>query len=228
MVAYRLPGARIDGWFPVPGYTMQNRASMWRDSESEHDFLNFTEVADQIATLATNPGLLPISIGVFGGWGTGKSTVLQLVEAKLPKDGASVPIVVRFDAWMYQGFDDSRAALMEVVSGKLLALAESKQTYIDKAKDFAGRVNYFRGLGMIADFGIGMALGIPPGLLTCAGGALSSMLSGAGSADDVGELKKDVSEAKKGLSGLIKPAEKRTPPQEIEAFRREFGELLVA
>ena len=199
---------------------------MWRDSESEHDFLNFTEVADQIATLATNPGLLPISIGVFGSWGTGKSTVLQLVEGKLPKSGENAPIIVRFDAWMYQGFDDARAALMEVVSRKLLSLAESKETFIDKAKDFAGRVNYFRGLGMIADFGIGMALGIPPGLLTRAGGALSSMLSGAGSADDYGELKKDVSDAKKGLSGLIKPAEKRTPPQEIEAFRREFGELL--
>jgi predicted KAP-like P-loop ATPase len=200
---------------------------MWRDSESEHDFLNFSEVADQIATLATNPSLLPISIGVFGSWGTGKSTVLQLVEAKLPKEGENVPIVVRFDAWMYQGFDDARAALMEVVSRKLLALAESKETLIDKAKDFASRVNYFRGLGLIADFGIGMALGIPPGLLTRAGGALSSMLSGAGSADDYGELKKDVSDAKKGLSGLIKPTEKRTPPQEIEAFRREFGELLV-
>lgn len=200
---------------------------MWRDSESEHDFLNFTEVADQIATLATNPGLLPISIGVFGSWGTGKSTVLQLVEAKLPKQGENVPIVVRFDAWMYQGFDDARAALMEVVSRKLLELAENKETLIDKAKNFAGRVNYFRGLGLIADFGVGVALGIPPGLLTRAGGALSSMLSGSGTAEDYEELKKDFSDAKKGLSGLIKPAEKRTPPQEIEAFRREFGELLV-
>src|SRR5271156_4444323 len=99
---------------------------MWRDSESEQDFLNFTEVADQIATLATNPALLPISIGVFGTWGTGKSTVLKLVEARLPKPpkddekpdaevkGVSAPIIVKFDAWMYQGFDDSRAALMEV------------------------------------------------------------------------------------------------------------------
>jgi predicted KAP-like P-loop ATPase len=199
---------------------------MWRDSESEHDFLNFTEVADQIATLATNPALLPISIGVFGSWGTGKSTVLQLVEGQLPKSGDNVPIVVRFDAWMYQGFDDARAALMEVVSRKLVTLAESKESFVDKAKAFAGRVNYFRGLGLIADFGIGVALGIPPGLLTRAGGALSSMLSGAGTADDYGELKKDAADAKKGWSELVKPAEKRTPPQEIDAFRREFGELL--
>jgi predicted KAP-like P-loop ATPase len=204
---------------------------MWRDSESEQDFLNFTEVADQIATLATNPALLPISIGVFGTWGTGKSTVLKLVEALLPKptDGdedANIPIIVKFDAWMYQGFDDARAALMEVVASKLLTIAEEKKTFVEKAKEFAGRVNYFRGLAMVADFGIGMALGIPPGLLTRAGAAVSSAFAGNVTEDQYGEFKKDAVEAKKGLTELIKPAEKRTPPKEIEAFRNEFGELL--
>lgn len=205
---------------------------MWRDSESEQDFLNFTEVADQIATLATNPALLPISIGVFGTWGTGKSTVLKLVEARLskPKDDdnepVSTPIVVKFDAWMYQGFDDARAALMEVVAAELLKIAEEKKTLVEKAKGFAGRVNYFRGLGMIADFGVGMALGIPPGLLTRAGSAVSSVLTGNVTEEQYGEYKKEAVEAKKGLTELVKPAEKRTPPKEIEAFRQEFGEIL--
>jgi len=212
---------------------------MWRDSESEQDFLNFTEVADQIATLATNPVLLPISIGVFGTWGTGKSTVLKLVEARLskPKKGEETkangedeqvapPVVVTFDAWMYQGFDDARAALMEVVASELLKIAEEKKTFVDKAKAFAGRVNYFRGLSMIADFGIGMALGIPPGLLTRAGSAVSSVFTGNVTEEQYGDLKKEAVEAKKGLTELIKPAEKRTPPKEIEAFRHEFGELL--
>jgi predicted KAP-like P-loop ATPase len=211
---------------------------MWRDSESEQDFLNFTELAEQIATLATNAALLPISIGVFGTWGTGKSTVLKLVERQLKatkdenqtagdkaKEGA--PIVVKFDAWMYQGFDDARAALMEVVASELLKIAEKNQSFVDKAKEFAGRVNYFRGLAMIADFGIGMALGIPPGLLTRAGSAVSSVLAGNVTEEQYGDLKKDAADAKKGLADLVKPAEKRTPPAEIEAFRKEFGDLLV-
>lgn len=205
---------------------------MWRDSESEHDFLNFTEVAEQIATLATNPALLPISIGVFGSWGTGKSTVLKLVEARLPKPAegeqpaVEAPIIVKFDAWLYQGFDDARAALMEVVASELLRLAEERKTLVEKATEFAGRVNYFRGLGLIADFGIGMALGIPPGLLTRAGSAVSSVFSGNVSEEQYGDLRKEAAEARRGLTELIKPAEKRTPPKEIEAFRREFGQLL--
>jgi len=209
---------------------------MWRDSESEQDFLNFTEVADQIATLATSPGLLPISIGVFGTWGTGKSTVLKLVEKRLTpetKPGEktkehelSATIIVKFDAWMYQGFDDARAALMEVVASELVKSSEKNKTLFAKAKDFAGRVNYFRGLSMIADFGIGAALGIPPGLLTHAGAALSSLMEGGETKEEYDELKKDVGEARKSFSELVKPTEKRTPPAEIEAFRKEFGELL--
>ena len=135
-------------------------------------------------------------------------------------------MIVAFDAWMYQGFDDARAALMEVVASELLRLAEEKRTLVERARDFAGRVNYFRGLGLIADFGIGMALGIPPGLLTRAGAAVSSALAGDISEEQYGEFREDAISARKGLAGLIKPAEKRTPPEEIKAFRQEFGDLL--
>jgi predicted KAP-like P-loop ATPase len=200
---------------------------MWRDSESEQDFLNFTEVADQIATLATRASLLPISIGVFGGWGTGKSTVLRLVERRIADiGGEKPPIVVKFDAWLYQGFDDARAALMEVVARDLIALAEKKKTLVDRARAFAGRVNYFRALGLITDFGVGMALGIPPGLLTSAGAAVSSIARGAFTMKEYEGLKEEAAGAADVLGQLVRPQEKKTPPEEIEAFRREFGDLL--
>lgn len=199
---------------------------MWRDSESDQDFLNFGEVADQIAALVSNPSLLPISVGLFGGWGTGKSTILGLVEAQIPKGGSGAPIIVDFDAWLYQGFDDARASLMEVVAQRVLEIAEGKKTFVDKAKSLAARVNYFRAIGLAADFGVGMALGIPPGLLTSAGTALSSIFSGSGTAEDKKVLEADANLARKGISDLIRPAEKRTPPKEILEFRREFGELL--
>jgi predicted KAP-like P-loop ATPase len=115
---------------------------------------------------------------------------------------------------------------VEVVSGVLLDAAKRDATLLEKAKNFAGRVNYFRALGLITDFGVGMALGIPPGLLTRAGTAVSSMFSGSGTEADLAEIKSDAKEVRQSLYDLIKPAEKRTPPKEIEAFRKEFGELL--
>lgn len=62
---------------------------MWSDRESAKDFLNFTELADQIGALAMTKDMLPLSIGVFGTWGTGKSTVLRLVRGKLEGEVAT-------------------------------------------------------------------------------------------------------------------------------------------
>lgn len=197
---------------------------MWSDRESAEDFLNFTELADQIGALATNEEMLPLSIGVFGTWGTGKSTVLRLVRGKL-EGGETPPLFIDFDAWLYQGFDDSKAALMEVVADTLLEAAKDDEKLIEKIKRFAARVNYFRAIGMAADFGIGMAFGVPPGLLTKAGSAISSLISGGGAAE-AKDLKDVAKEAQEGWSKLIKPEEAKTPPKEIAAFRKEFGEIL--
>lgn len=199
---------------------------MWRDSESQQDFLNFTELADQVATLATDASLLPISIGVFGTWGTGKSTVLSLVEQRIT-DAAPKPIIIKFDAWLYQGFDDAKAALMEVVADRLMAETKSNEPLWEKAKAFAGRVNYFRALGMAADFGIGMAFGVPPGLLTKAGSAIGSLVAGKGDETDADTIKEGGKAAMDAWSKLVRPAESKTPPKEIAAFRQEFGEIIA-
>lgn len=198
---------------------------MWSDRESLEDFLNFTELADQVAQLAARPEMLPISIGVFGTWGTGKSTVLKLVCKALAAQ-EKAPLVIEFDAWLYQGFDDAKAALMEVVADTLLEAAKANRPLADKVKRFAARVNYFRAIGLAADFGVGMAFGVPPGLLTKAGGAISSLVSGDFEKGEADELKKVGKEAAAGWSKLIKPEQARTPPKEIAAFREEFGEIL--
>ncbi len=198
---------------------------MWRDSESDQDFLNFTEVADQIATLATRPDLLPVSIGVFGTWGTGKSTVLRLVEKKF-KDSDPQPLVIKFDAWLYQGYDDSKAALMEVVADRLLEEAKNNEPLLEKAKRFASRVNYFRAIGLAADVGFGMALGVPPGLLTSAGNAIGALIARKPDAEAAKEVREDSKAAIDAWSKLIKPEAARTPPKEIAAFREEFGDIL--
>ena len=208
-------------WF----YGFDGGEKMWRDSESDQDFLNFTEVADQIATLATSPELLPVSIGVFGTWGTGKSTVLRLVERKL-ETADPKPIIIKFDAWLYQGYDDAKAALMEVVADRLLSEAKGNESLLDKAKQFASRVNYFRALGMAAEVGVGMALGVPPGLLTGAGNAIGALISRRPDAEAAKEVQEEGKAAIEAWSKLIKPEAARTPPKEIAAFREEFGDIL--
>ncbi|MBR7538699.1 hypothetical protein KC221_21110, partial [Mycobacterium tuberculosis] len=60
---------------------------MWSDIDSKKDFLNYSEASEIVVNVLKNPSMLPISIGVFGSWGTGKSTILNLIEEKIRVEG---------------------------------------------------------------------------------------------------------------------------------------------
>src|SRR5512145_1556117 len=107
---------------------------MWADIDTDQDFLNYSEVADLAVELLSNPKMLPLSLGVFGGWGAGKSSMLRLLEKKLKEDKHNKYIIVKFDAWLYQDFDDARAALMEVIASTLLVEAKENEGLITKIK----------------------------------------------------------------------------------------------
>ena len=134
---------------------------MWSDKESEIDFLNFNETAQSIKDLITEKDLMPISVGIFGDWGAGKSTILELTKKSLESDEQEY-IQVHFDAWMFQGYDDAKAALLETIASKLIKQAESDKGLTQKAKEFAGRVDKIRLMGLLMDGGSALA-GIPTG-----------------------------------------------------------------
>jgi hypothetical protein len=74
----------------------------------------------------------------------GKSSTLKLVERALEK-AADHYLILKFDAWLYQDFDDARAALMSVISTSLVTAVPP--TFKEKAKVLMGRVNKLQLLG---------------------------------------------------------------------------------
>src|SRR5215472_16871463 len=50
------------------------------DNETELDFLNFTGVADTVAEVIVQAQGSPISIGVSGEWGVGKSSMIRFTR----------------------------------------------------------------------------------------------------------------------------------------------------
>lgn len=54
---------------------------MWHDNETTVDYLNFGVVADACAKLLQQAQGIPISIGVSGGWGVGKSSLVRMVAS---------------------------------------------------------------------------------------------------------------------------------------------------
>lgn len=196
---------------------------MWADAETDTDFLNYSEIAELIAELIADKRLLPLSLGVFGGWGIGKSSTLNLVERAL-QESSDTYLIVRFDAWLYQDFDDARAALMSVIS---IALAKAAPEGLKKrAGKLLKRVNKLRLLGMLVEGGA-VALGLPTfgaaGKVVEAGG---KFLAGEFGDDDKKETGEAAEKLKKDVGGLLSPEKKKEPSEEVSAFRQEFAEVL--
>lgn len=146
---------------------------MWSDNETVADLLGFQHLVAGVLSIVQNDALLPATIGVFGDWGSGKSSLLRMVAEELSKDEGN--LVLTFNGWLFEGYGDAKTALM----GNILdALAEDK-TLAPQAKGLAlrllKRVNLWRVAGTITKAGIGFALGGPAGLGLAMGSDLATM-----------------------------------------------------
>lgn len=202
---------------------------MWSDKESKIDFLNFNEIAESIKDLIAEKELMPISIGVFGDWGAGKSTILELTANALEKEEQEY-IHIHFDAWTFQGYDDAKAALLETIAAQLVEAAADDEQLLAKALDFAKRIDKVRFMGLMAE-GAAAISGMPTF------GAIQNLFGWASDAaddeddldfedlqDDANELGKVGKKAK----GLVKAKKKFSPPKEIREFRKSYISLLEA
>jgi len=205
---------------------------MWPDNETDRDFLNFTGVADTVAEIIVQADGRPISIGISGAWGVGKSSMIKLVRrsvAQRAKVGERDFIFVEFNAWLYQGYDDARAALMEVIGSTLAEEAQKRQKGVDKAKEFLERIQWFRLVKLVAGSAVALHAGIPPvGLLGELWGLGKKFVGGDVTEETLGEAQKAAGEAAQTASGLIAAKKKTSPPQEIHALRESFEETLSA
>ncbi len=200
---------------------------MWSDNETTRDFLNFRTVARTVAEMIVQASGRPLSLGVSGGWGVGKSSMIRLIQEELSSRQDRQFIFVQFNAWLYQGYDDARAALMEVIAREILKRAEEKKTGVDKAKELLGRVNWVRAAGVAVSSGMSMAMGLPPvGLLGTVLSTIQDFSDDSVTQEDIDGLKHDGVEAIKTAKGLIKPKKVNTPPKQIEDLRAHFRDTL--
>lgn len=199
---------------------------MWSDRESESDFLNFGEVSQLAVDILKTEDMLPVSIGVFGNWGAGKSSLLKFIERDLATDEEQ-RLVIKFDAWLYQGYDDARASILEVIAAQLIVAAESDRDLLDKAKGLLARVDYVRALGWAAE-GTALAFGIPASGLLSRGLAAAASLGDGVQAGEYAAASDAFTDIKREGSALFNPEQPQTPPQQIDAFRKEYSEVLRA
>jgi predicted KAP-like P-loop ATPase len=204
---------------------------VWHDVETTKDLLNFTVVAETAAQLVRESAGQPLSIGVSGSWGTGKSSLVKMIEASLRKNNADngMYVFLEFNAWLYQGYDDARMALLQSVADKLLAEANAQKNCVDKAVEFVKRVKWLRVGKLLAPTVSGVLVGgVLGGPLGAVIGAVAGLFKTGSTPtpEDIAKIIDAYAVLQPELVGLLKEKESKSLPQEIQELRDKFEDLL--
>ena len=230
---------------------------MWSDNETHVDLLGFSVHKNLIRQLVTNSNLLPITVGIFGDWGGGKSSILRMLEQDLNNEKLFPDVAcLYFSGWMFEGYDDAKAAL---ISSVLLQLGEHKRfgpKVRDRVVSFLKRVDLMRVLPLVlkhAAIPVASALTVTAaahgldaqtalGAVPLVGGLAATMVSPAvsvsGSAGASSSLTKGTASVESSANPMkgeepidwlrLVREDKSTPTVlDVRSFQRDFGQMLA-
>lgn len=105
------------------------------DQPTDEDALDFTPYVETLADIIQT-GNTPLTIGVFGTWGSGKTSLMKMVKKNLPDDFT----VAWFDAWKY----DKEETLWRAFLLNVLFAVEQKSGETEELKTL--KTMLYRGL----------------------------------------------------------------------------------
>ena len=211
---------------------------MWPDNETTDDLIGFQVHADLIRAVVLNPQMLPVTVGLFGDWGSGKTSIMRMLERSLSpefwEEGSSEALqcenaaVVYINTWQFEGYDDAKSAILSSV---LLQLHEHERFGVkirNKTRQLLEGIDAMRLVRLSFKYGVlpavaaaatGGATAVPGAVLAALG--LSRLLAGT---DDSGED----SAAAPALDDAESVWTERREGDSIDVrtFRQEFAALL--
>lgn len=118
---------------------------MWKDSETEIDYLDFEHLCNCIELIVSDSTLQPSTIGLYGDWGSGKSSLMRMSKNNLTQKGYTC---LMFNGWLFEGYDDAKASLIGTIldeirkqtkpSAKALQIVDGLLESVSKFKLFRG------------------------------------------------------------------------------------------
>ena len=202
----------------------ENQSNMYRflpDHETKVDLLNNAAIAHTVVHLIDNTPDRPMTIGVHGDWGAGKSSVLEMIESEFCEQPQM--LCIKFNGWQFQGFEDAKIAVIDGIVTELI----SSQSLVTKAgeevKNILRRIDWLKAAKKTGGLAFTAVTGIPTA------DQLKNILDTVKDTfSDPAELatKEGTKAAVDLFSGLLKDGEGRSVPKEIHEFRKAFGNLL--
>ncbi len=203
---------------------------MWNDKESAIDFLGHKRIAQTIIGIIGEEHLRPLTIGVYGDWGAGKSSVLNFIQQQYA--GEPDVLVITFNGWLFQGYEDTKSALMESVVTELVRSQPKNQQALRLGKSLLDKINWFKiakvgAAGMMTLAATAAAAHLAP--------AMAPIVAGHGALSFLGNLFASNPEKKGSDNGkekdidyesFIRDEAGGTVPGQFQQFRKEFRELI--
>lgn len=191
------------------------------DHETKVDLLNNEAIVTTIIGLLRERPDRPVTIGVHGDWGAGKSSVLEMIEESL--SGQEDVLCLKFNGWRFQGFEDAKIALIEGIVTGLIERRPALTRAAGAVKDVFKRIDWLK----VAKKAGGLALtafsGIPaPNQIDTIVRNLEGILENPGQH----ATKENLTATIDSVKAILKPSETKNVPEEVEAFRKAFDKLL--
>lgn len=195
------------------------------DQETATDLLYYEAIAKTVVQPIRKTPDAPVTIGVHGDWGAGKSSVLKMTESAFAGDDRV--LCLWFNGWTFEGFEDAKTVVIETIVDGLRRARPNSAKVADAARKVLKRVDWLKLARKAGGFAFTATTGIPTfdqiqGLYDMATGVLAkpqdhiSLDDLRGVAEKAGEFVKDA------------PKDTDNLPEHIHAFRKEFKELLDA
>jgi hypothetical protein len=140
---------------------------LWPDNPTALDLLGFADIAAPVMEAIGRQRLDPVAVGIFGDWGSGKSTVLEILGAQLKSRPDTLVVSTR--PWEYDPTLDPRATLITEVLEVMRTYAEANASLWAKSKDkfaaLAKRIKWSKALTLASKSAITLTVPTPEKLI---------------------------------------------------------------
>lgn len=176
-------------------------------TDPTHDLFGYAPFAQTLTKALCNHRTSdPLVLGLYGDWGSGKSTILKFICHNLkevPKDER--PIVIEFNPWWFSGQENLARAFL----GQLQAVLPQKDAAFEKLRDLLG--DFSEGIGGLMD-----ATGLTGGFGGPAGTVLQAVIK---------RPPKDVPALKEEMCDILRKAKKHIVIMVDDIDRLEAEEI---
>lgn len=133
---------------------------MWSDNETGEDLLGYQVHASLLKDVILDEKMLPTSIGIFGNWGAGKSSLMLLIQNEIEKwvgktakeneqkspglKENNLILQIRFNSWKFESYESTKNTLIIEILEAIAADISNRKDAFEKADDLLKRINLLR------------------------------------------------------------------------------------